>query len=222
MPTICVCGPDGCGKSTVIEAIGEWCQITGREHVIAHNPGSTNLGKLLRRLIKDPGFFGEVGYNGIVITPLVERLLLLCDNAAFIDTIHRPNQDKWVIMDRSNFISDIAYGQAAGVDMEQMKKLHSLIKDPPKIDQLFILKCDFETAKARRTNRKSSEKCRIEDNGDVFFKKVHHIYDKLLEDYNEYLQNFVAVENGKLCAEYVEASSQPGEVVSTIISRLGE
>ena len=173
----------------------------------------------LRKLIKEPSYF-ESNNERIIITPLVERLLFLCDNVAFVENIQIPNQNKWVLMDRCNFISDIPYGLAAGVSIRAIKRLHSCIIDPPKIDFLFILQCPYDVLKSRKENRKSGEKCRIEDKGDVFFKKVSKIYNGLIFKYGSYLKRFVKCNDaGEICAEYVDSTRSPEEIVNIIIDR---
>ena len=226
MPTICFEGSDCCGKSTVVDSVAEWLRIRGLEYIVAKNPGATPLGQVLRTLIKQPEAFGK----GIEIDPKTERILFLADNSAFVETILRKNQDKWIVMDRCNFISDIPYGLAHGLSLPDIQKIHSLISNPPLIDMLFVLRCSDQVLLERREGRE--EKCRIEAQGEEYLRKVNQTYTTLLEEHGHYLTHYVqskpACEGGsclgrrRLCAEYVDASAPINVVVSLIVEKISK
>jgi dTMP kinase len=170
---ICFEGSDGCGKTTLVDKTTEYLKVRGHEVVVAKNPGATALGQKLRYLIKHD--------TEIEVDPLTERLLYLCDNSCFVNTLLKPslNANKVVVADRCNIIGDLMYGEASGVNLKQVYKLHEILGEIPKIDMLFVLWCPWEIAKERMLSRDDTLKCKIEARGDAFFKKVCEQYYEL-------------------------------------------
>jgi dTMP kinase len=98
-------GGEGVGKSTHITRAAAWLRSLGREVVETREPGGTELGKEVRRLLLDPD--GDV-------TPRAEALLYAADRAQHVDTVIRPAlvAGKIVLTDRY-VDSTLAY-QGAG------------------------------------------------------------------------------------------------------------
>jgi dTMP kinase len=168
-------GTDSASKSTQAQKLYDKFQDEGRDVVLLHQPGGTPLGDHLRSLIKDPP-------EGMEISRMAERLLFTADNATFVEAHLRDiPDDRIVILDRSTFISDIPYGIACGIDMDDLEKMASLVKNPPKYDLLFLFLLPTEVAVDRMNKRRSitHEKCRIEDRGFQFLDKVNQTYHQL-------------------------------------------
>ena len=180
-------GPDGSGKSTMCRAAYNHFRsiIDSANIVYTRHPGATALGQELRNIIKHR--------EDIPIDPISERLLFLTDNTSFCysELVPAMEQNKLLLADRSNFISDYAYGPPSGADIELIKRFHSLIiKDIPRIDLTIIYDCPWEVAKSRLTGDivdGEKKECRIEKRGDKFFERVCDTYslmsDKSLEAY---------------------------------------
>lgn len=168
-------GSDGCGKSTQSEKLHEYLSDKYGSNNVIHtrHPGSTPLGKEIRHIVKHR--------DDIEVDMFTERLLMACDNSAFINTILKPSLDegKIVIADRSNFISDFAYGVPGQIHPDSIMKLLCVL-DAPKADVCIIHQCSWETAKSRMfgdIENGQQLKCRIESRGDKYFKHVMEIYD---------------------------------------------
>jgi dTMP kinase len=99
-------GGEGTGKSTQSKMLKEWLEARGEKVVLSREPGGTDLGKDLRKIL--------LGHETGEISPRAEALLYAADRAHHVFSVIRPalaNGDV-VITDRY-FDSSIAY-QGAG------------------------------------------------------------------------------------------------------------
>jgi len=188
---ICIEGPDNVGKSTMAKKLVDWLKQQNKDVIYTRHPGATPLGKELRRIIEN----SELSVDGYI-----RGLLFATDNAAYISTILRPTLQKgtWIVSDRNNFISSLAYQIADGVALEQLDKIHTATYPAdliPKIDLLIILRASYEVAYLRRENSKSAaskeetyeKKMGTRD----FFDRVSNAYSSLMEDQISRLEKFV-------------------------------
>jgi dTMP kinase len=99
-------GGEGTGKSTQSKLLKEWLEARGEKVVLSREPGGTDLGQGLRKIL--------LGHETGAISPRAEALLYAADRAHHVFSVIRPalaNGDV-VITDRY-FDSSIAY-QGAG------------------------------------------------------------------------------------------------------------
>jgi dTMP kinase len=99
-------GGEGSGKSTQSKLLKEWLEEEGEEVLLSREPGGTEMGKDLRRILLD--------HSTGKISPRAEALLYAADRAHHVFSKIRPALDRGevVITDRY-FDSSIAY-QGAG------------------------------------------------------------------------------------------------------------
>jgi dTMP kinase len=99
-------GGEGTGKSTQSKLLKEWLEARGEKVVLSREPGGTDLGKDLRKIL--------LGHETGAISPRAEALLYAADRAHHVFSVIRPAlaEGKVVITDRY-FDSSIAY-QGAG------------------------------------------------------------------------------------------------------------
>ena len=99
-------GGEGTGKSTQSKLLKKWLEKEGEEVVLSREPGGTDLGQGLRKIL--------LGHETGAISPRAEALLYAADRAHHVFSIIRPALDRGdvVITDRY-FDSSIAY-QGAG------------------------------------------------------------------------------------------------------------
>ena len=99
-------GGEGSGKSTQSRILKEWLEEKGLDVLLTHEPGGTDLGQGLRKIL----LAKETGH----ISPRAEALLYAADRAHHVYSVIRPNLEagKVVISDRY-MDSSIAY-QGAG------------------------------------------------------------------------------------------------------------
>ena len=180
-------GPDGSGKSTCALKTVSNLQSQNRDVIYTKHPGATPLGQKLRELLKHD--------LDTPIDPITGQLLFLADYNSFINSILKPAQEtnKIIISDRANFISGIIYAAADDVNPEIMIEAYQLIK-MPKIDVLFIFNLPFEIAKERILSRHEA-KCRYEEKGEQFLKKVNELYHNISEKDYKLTKNFGNIQN---------------------------
>lgn len=176
MKILAIEGPDCCGKTTQIPRIQRWLEERRWGVVQAKQPGTTDVGLALRKILKDPDFGEEIGRS-----PLGERLLFLADAVFFIDNaitdIDSWKNDLVLLMDRHTFVSDLAYGS---IEPQIMRILHE-IADPHfkfRPDLVLILDMDFETIQKRLGARKEAPD-RIEDIGVAHTQKLIDAYQNM-------------------------------------------
>ena len=99
-------GGEGTGKSTQSKMLKKWLEKEGEEVVLSREPGGTDLGQGLRKIL--------LGHETGAISPRAEALLYAADRAHHVFSLIRPALDRGdvVITDRY-FDSSIAY-QGAG------------------------------------------------------------------------------------------------------------
>jgi dTMP kinase len=99
-------GGEGTGKSTQSKLLKKWLEGEGEEVVLSREPGGTDLGQGLRKIL--------LGHETGAISPRAEALLYAADRAHHVFSTIRPALDRGdvVITDRY-FDSSIAY-QGAG------------------------------------------------------------------------------------------------------------
>lgn len=105
-------GGEGSGKSTQARLLAE-----ARGALLTHEPGDTELGTTVRRLVLGPG--------GGPLDPRAEALLLLADRAQHVATVIRPalESGRDVVCDRFSG-STLAYqGYGRGLDVGSLETM---------------------------------------------------------------------------------------------------
>ena len=113
-------GVEGGGKTTQVTLLAEALRAQGREVFITREPGGTEVGQVLRRILLEPA------------TPLAseaELLLMLADRAQHVHEVILPGlrADKVIISDR--FLdSTIAYqGYGRGIPLDVLARLNAFV-----------------------------------------------------------------------------------------------
>ncbi len=167
---IAIEGIDGCGKSTIANALNNLLLEEGHDVQRVWEPGSTPIGEALRTILKsEQGTFDEE------ITPTTEILLFNASRMQMLHNVVAPalKAGKIVLSDRC-YLSTRAYqGYGRGMKKE-VNALESLIPDELKPDLIIYLDVGLDTAKKRRNVREDSD--RIEDQDEEFFRTVRDCY----------------------------------------------
>jgi dTMP kinase len=166
-------GVEGCGKTTQMQMTGEWLQSLGVAVVITREPGGTELGVKLRRLLLEKT-------EGETIADRTELLLYAADRAQHIETELKPNlkQGKIILCDR--FIdSTIAYqGYGRGLDMHLIHQLNQIATGGLESDITLWFDLDAEVGLKRK--RRSGEVAdRIEQEAIAFHLRVQQGYTEI-------------------------------------------
>lgn len=178
-------GSDFSGKSTISSMIVSWLKESGIDIIRTRHPGSTLIGQELRKLIKE---------SNSTIDQSTEALIMAADNSAFIHQLLIPtiNSGTWVMADRNNFISSLAYQIASGCTLSQLDKVHAATAENyPLIDLLLIFRITKDTYKQRMKSRPKVAKDNFEDRGNEYIDKVIDAYDNLIKNQSSRLKKFV-------------------------------
>jgi dTMP kinase len=108
-------GGDGTGKSTQSALLGDWFTAKGREVVFTREPGGTDLGIELRKIV-----LHSRGH----IAPRAEALLYAADRAHHIATVVRPALERGAVVIQDRYLdSSVAY-QGAGRVLDPAEVRH--------------------------------------------------------------------------------------------------
>jgi dTMP kinase len=213
-------GVDYSGKSTLAHLVMEELRNTQLDCVLTSHPGSTPLGKHLRKLVKTPEAFNEPEGEPITIDSLSVQMLLMVDHACFVNTKLIPYLENSGIMlaDRSDYISCIVYGVSEGLKLTTINKLLSLVQSPAP-DRVFIISNRWETIIERMRKSENRSKSDRYDHNEGLLQKIRDLYDNLLTLNPEalmMLSRYVPLEHIK----YVNGDAPAIELAKTIAQHI--
>ena len=99
-------GGEGTGKSTQSQLLVQWLEQEGEEVVLSREPGGTELGKDLRKIL--------LGHETGVINPRAEALLSAADRANHVYSVIRPALDRGKVVISDRYSDSSAAYQGAG------------------------------------------------------------------------------------------------------------
>lgn len=108
-------GGDGAGKSTQARLLQEWLEAQGRTVLLTREPGGSELGAEIRRLL----------LHGDDVSPRAEALLFAADRAHHVHAVVRPALARGEVVVTDRYLdSSVAY-QGAGRDLvgEEVRQL---------------------------------------------------------------------------------------------------
>lgn len=174
---IVVEGLEGSGKTTAIRTIKKFLSANDIQYVAVREPGATNVGEVIRDLLKDPNAKDSMDAR-------TELLLFYAARIELIQQIVNPSLEKgcWVISDRCE-LSSFAY-QIGGRKLDEtiLKMLSGFCIQSLRPDLLIFLDINPEHGLWRAKKRGKLD--RIEQESLDFFKDVSVAYHKYIKDYN--------------------------------------
>ena len=189
-------GVDGSGKTTQARLLEQHLTDLGRDVVGTREPGGTELGEELRRLV----------LNGPEMAPWAEAALFAAARAEHAAEVIRPALARGADVVCDRFLdSSLAYqGIARGLGLERVLELNLTVLEGLLPDRTFVVALDAATAAARRRG----EPDRIEQEGDGFQAEVGRAYEQLAERFPERV-------------ELVDGTRTPAEIAAEVWGRLG-
>ncbi|MFN4150824.1 MAG: dTMP kinase [Candidatus Sericytochromatia bacterium] len=159
-------GSEGAGKTTQINLLKEHFINKGLDVVTTRQPGGTELGQNIRKLILDPEQNDKP-------SPLAELFLYMADRGHNVETIIKPalEQGKIVICDRY-IDSTIAYqGFGRKIDIQKLDLLNEVATQGLKPEVTFVLDLPVEDG-LKRVVKRDKKLDRIESEKMEFHQKV--------------------------------------------------
>lgn len=161
-------GPEGAGKSTLVQELERRFLKAGRRVQMVHEPGGTIFGTHLREVVLDPGHR---------IPPASELFVMLAARAALIAEVVRPQmaEDFIVVSDRFD-LSTIAYQVAGrGLPLDPVAASNALATGGLVPDLTLVLDIPREVGEARQASA-GKQLDRLERESDAFHRRVHEAY----------------------------------------------
>jgi len=161
-------GLDGSGKTTQVMMLGFWLQERGIDHIATREPGGTELGTAIRKLILEPP------EN---LDSLAEAFLFQADRAQHFAKVVLPSlkAGKVVITDRC-FDSSIAYQGRLGIEFIDYVSRAAMRSRAPHLTILLDI-----PAEQVRTHKDGQD--RIDDASLEFHMKVRSAFLKQAKEY---------------------------------------
>ena len=169
-------GVEGCGKTTQIQLCSQWLESLNISVVLTREPGGTELGKDLRRLLLEKSPNKPVG-------EVTELLLYAADRAQHIEEELKPNlaTGKYILCDRYTD-STIAYqGYGRGLNMSIINQLNQISTGGLESDLTIWLDVDVEVGLSRKRGQATLD--RIEQETIAFHRRVQQGYTELAGSY---------------------------------------
>ena len=163
-------GGDGSGKSTQIQSVRDWFESRGREVIVTREPGGTELGTEIRRLVQ----------NGPEdVDARTEALLYAADRAYHVATVIRPALERGAVVLGDRYIdSSLAYqGAARSLGVDEIASLSAWATQGLYPFLTFLLDLPPEVGARRRTDAPD----RMERESMDFHERVRHEYLRLAD-----------------------------------------
>ena len=163
-------GGDGSGKSTQIQSVRDWFESRGREVIVTREPGGTELGTEIRRLVQ----------NGPEdVDARTEALLYAADRAYHVATVIGPALERDAVVLGDRYIdSSLAYqGAARSLGVDEIASLSAWATQGLYPSLTFLLDLPPEVGARRRTDAPD----RMERESMDFHERVRHQYLRLAD-----------------------------------------
>lgn len=169
-------GPDGSGKSTISNLIGDYFAKLGIEYVITREPGGTQIGEKIREIIVDN--------ENKAMGAETEALLFAASRAQHVHEKILPSleEGKIVICDRFLFSSLAYQGVGRGLGIDRVKMINEFGLKGIKPDLIIFFDCDPKLTILRKTKNGGD---RLELLGSEFHEKVYEGYKEIIKKYPE-------------------------------------
>ena len=165
-------GPDGSGKSTIIQKVYDYLIENNYDVIKTREPGGSSIAEKIRNLILDTENT-EMGYR-------TEALLYAASRAQHVEETILPalNENKIVLCDRF-LISSLAY-QGVGRDLgiENVRKINEFAINGVFPDFVLFFDVDPITTLKRKSSLDTAD--RLEKEGNNFHERVYNGYKEIL------------------------------------------
>jgi dTMP kinase len=201
-------GVEGCGKTTQLRRLQDWLtqsswgqflenRIKADPVMVTREPGGTNLGLELRRLLLEPG-------KETAIQQRAELLLYAADRAQHVEELLKPNLEKGVVILCDRFTdSSIAYqGYGRGISLSLISQLNQIATNGLESDLTFWLDIDVEIGLARK--RQQGEITLMEQADLTFHRRVQQGFTDIAKAHPQRIIRIDANLNQHLVAEQIQ------------------
>lgn len=166
-------GPDGSGKTTIMNLVKENLDKKGISYISTREPGGTKISEKIRQLILDN--------DNKKMTAKTEALLYAASRAQLVEEFIIPNLENYDLVLTDRFVlSSLAYqGNARGLGIGKIDEINKFATSGLTPDATFFFMVDPETVLERK--RKNFESDRLENEENSFHIKVYEGYIKAMK-----------------------------------------
>ena len=166
-------GIDGAGKSTHLAWADDFLRGRGARLVATREPGGTNLGEQLRRILLG---------GDLHIDAEAEALMMFAARRQHLEDVIRPALERgdWVLCDRFTDASFAYQGGGRGVAKEKLETLERWVHPDVQPDLTLFFDVTPELGQSRVARTKSPD--RFEREGVEFFSRVRNAYLERLQE----------------------------------------
>lgn len=159
-------GSEGAGKTTALNTIKNQLEQWQVPYIVTREPGGEPSAELIRDILLHTEH----------LEPLTELLLMFAARNEHVKKVIHPSLDQgtWVISDRFVDASFAYQGFGRGIDLDFIGQLERLTVGDTQPDLTLWLDVDPDIGLKRASDR--SEKDRIEQENDAFFKRIQSGY----------------------------------------------
>jgi dTMP kinase len=171
-------GIDGCGKTTQLRMLGERLRAAGRTVVETVEPGGTEIGRQIRKIVLDA--------RNAELKARAELLLYFASRAQNVEQVIQPAlaQGAIVLCDRFTDSTLVYQGCGRGLPREPILELDRIACGGLQPDITLLIDIDLATSSERfrrRNERIGSAETRIDDESAAFHARVRDGYLALAE-----------------------------------------
>ena len=160
-------GGEGAGKTTVMQAVRDCLVQTGKTVICTREPGGTDVGEEIRRVLLTPGRTLDAG---------TELLLMFASRAQLVNALIKPAlaRGDYIVTDRFTDASFAYQGGGRGIESSDIRALETrFVGIQPDLTLLLDLSVDQGMARAQSRGQSLD---RIESERHDFFLNVRAAY----------------------------------------------
>lgn len=179
-------GPDGCGKTTILDLVEKYFVENKINHIRTREPGGTSLGEEVREIALT---------SKSNISPMTEAFLMATSRSQLVDELIKPSlENSHVLTDRFVPSSLVYQGVARGIGIEVIKELNDFALKDLRPDLTLYFAIDYENSLKRKQLRGSTDN--IEDEDEEFHRNIHQGYEIVYNMYKNHY-NIVKIDASK-------------------------
>jgi len=180
-------GIDGAGKSTNIDFVANLLRKQGLQVVVTREPGGTNLGEILRKILL---------YKNMNLE--TEALLVFAARREHIAQVIEPAMERgeWVISDRFTDSTFAYQGNEEKLRLNKLEDLERWVHQNLQPDVTFLFDIPVEMAMERSKYERSTDK--FECRNKFFFDSIRYNY---LQRAAQYPRRFRVIDASRTIAE---------------------
>lgn len=162
-------GIEGAGKSTQLSFIRDFLETRGKRVVVSREPGGTELGEQIRKLLLAPREDG--------MSEDAELLLMFAARAEHIHQVIKPALERgdWVLCDRFVDATFAYQGGGRGIDRKRIETISDWTLKGLETDLTLLFDLPVAVGQSRVIKRQQ-EKDRFEQEKAAFFEKIRDCY----------------------------------------------